>query len=658
MKKFKLLSILLISGMFLLPSTIVKADSKNNASEDDLIRLVEKYNDKEIILEDGIILSLGEKLELPKEEGFKIDNTSVVEVKNGEIVTKNVGSTFITQEVDNKVYILEFAVTENNLTMTARNSNARKTVNRNYYKVFIDPGHGGYDNGAVQNGFLEDEINLKISKKIEKILSDKGIEVKMSRYNDTYLSLSERTTMANKEKSDVFVSIHQNSAGSSSAKGIETFYYQPRLDSKELATDIQSNLINSTKATNRGVKTQNFAVIRTAEMSSSLVECGFISNVSEGTKLNSDSYQNTVANAIANGIIEYLKENVTLQGSTSKPEAVINEGIVTTNSLNVRSGAGTNYSIVGSLKLNSKVEIVSTSGSWHKIKYGNGYGYVHSDYIKISNNTNDSNHTNNVPTKEGTVVTYDLNVRSAPSYSANTLGTINVGSSVSVIENLGDWSKVKYNNSTGYVLSKYISFNGATDSSKTGTVITYDLNVRDSASYSAKVLGTIKVGSSVSVIENMGEWSKVKYNNSTGYVLSKYISLNGAVDSSKTGTVITYDLNVRDSASYNAKVLGTIKVGSSVSVIENIGEWSKIKYNNSTGYVLSKYVSFNGATDSSKTGTVITYDLNVRDSASYSAKVLGTIKVGSSVSIIENIGEWSKIKYNNSTGYVLSKYIK
>ena len=133
MKKFKLLSILLISGMFLLPSTIVKADSKNNASEDDLIRLVEKYNDKEIILEDGIILSLGEKLELPKEEGFKIDNTSVVEVKNGEIVTKNVGSTFITQEVDNKVYILEFAVTENNLTMTARNSNARKTVNRNYY---------------------------------------------------------------------------------------------------------------------------------------------------------------------------------------------------------------------------------------------------------------------------------------------------------------------------------------------------------------------------------------------------------------------------------------------------------------------------------------------------------------------------------------------
>ena len=526
MKKFKLLSILLISGMFLLPSTIVKADSRNNASEDDLIRLVEKYNDKEVILEDGIVLSLGEKLELPKEEGFKIDNTSVVEVKNGEIVTKNVGSTFITQEVDNKVYILEFAVTENNLTMTARNSNARKTVDRNYYKVFIDPGHGGYDNGAVQNGFYEDVINLKISKKIEKILSDKGIEVKMSRYNDTYLSLSERTAMANREKSDVFVSIHQNSASSSSAKGIETFHYQPRLDSKELATDIQNSLINNTNATNRGVKTQNFAVIKTAEMSSSLVECGFISNVSEGTKLNSDSYQNTIANAIANGIIEYLKENVTLQGSPSKPETVINEGIVTTNSLNVRSGAGTNYSIVGSLKLNSKVEIVSTLGNWHKIKYGNGYGYVHSDYIKISNNTNDSNNsndTNNVPTKEGTVVTYDLNVRSAPSYSANTLGAIKVGSSVSVIENLGEWSKVKYNNSTGYVLSKYVSLNGAVDSSKTGTVITYDLNVRDSASYSAKVLGTIKVGSSVSVIENMGEWSKIKYNNSTGYVLSKYI---------------------------------------------------------------------------------------------------------------------------------------
>ena len=270
--KLKILSLLILSGILITPSHIAKAEGIYNVSESDLIKLLEKYKDEEIVLEDGLVLTVGQAINLPIDEGWTIYNENVAEIVDGELVGKSVGSTFVSKQTEDTVYILEVCITEEGISTASYARSNVKNVDRDYYKVFIDPGHGGVDNGAVQNGVLEDEINLQISKKIEAKLKAKGVEVKMSRYDDTYLSLTDRTYMANKEGSDVFVSIHQNSATNSSAKGIETYYYSTRQDSKELATDIQNDLIQATNATDRGVKTANYAVIKTASMSSSLVE--------------------------------------------------------------------------------------------------------------------------------------------------------------------------------------------------------------------------------------------------------------------------------------------------------------------------------------------------------------------------------------------------
>ena len=464
--KLKVLSLLILSGMLITPTQLAKAEEIYDVSESDLIKLLEKYKNEEVVMENGLVLSLGDAVNLPVTEGWTVYNENVAEVVNGELVAKSVGSTFVSQQTDDVVYILEVCITEDNISTASYARSGIKEVNRDYYKVFIDPGHGGYDNGAVKNGVYEDEINLQISKKIEAKLKAKGVQVKMSRYDDTYLSLTQRTNMANNEGSDVFVSIHQNSAENSSAKGIETYYYSSRSDSRGLANDVQSDIIDTTGSYNRGVKTANYAVIRNAQMSSNLVECGFISNPTEAKNLTSSSYQDKVAEGIVNGIMDYLNDNVILNNNSGNNNAGNNNGssnntikanaIVKVNgSLNVRSGAGTSYSVVGSLKNGANVEIVETVGNWYKIRYGSGYGYVSKDYITLKSRSI----AENTSAKKGTVVTFALKVRESDNFDSNVIGTIAMGEKISVLKEQNEWGKISYNGTDGYILNEYIDFN-------------------------------------------------------------------------------------------------------------------------------------------------------------------------------------------------------
>ena len=630
--KLKILSLLILSGILITPSHIAKAEGIYNVSESDLIKLLEKYKDEEIVLEDGLVLTVGQAINLPIDEGWTIYNENVAEIVDGELVGKSVGSTFVSQQTEDTVYILEVCITEEGISTASYARSNVKNVDRDYYKVFIDPGHGGVDNGAVQNGVLEDEINLQISKKIEAKLKAKGVEVKMSRYDDTYLSLTDRTYMANKEGSDVFVSIHQNSATNSSAKGIETYYYSTRQDSKELATDIQNDLIQATNATDRGVKTANYAVIKTASMSSSLVECGFISNPTEAQNLSSSSYQDKVAEGIVNGIMDYLNNNVILNNSgTQKPgdstttETVQTGTVKVSNSLNVRSGAGTNYSVLGSLSNGAKVEIVGTSGSWYKIKYGSGYGYVSKDYVTVSSSSNNSssnsgssnsgssNNTITTPSTSitGTIKVNDtLNVRSGAGTSYSVIGSLKNGATVEIVETSGSWYKIKYGSGYGYVSKDYVTVSSSNNNSSsnnttttpststTGTIKVNDtLNVRSGAGTSYSVIGSLKNGATIEIVETVNSWYKIKFNNGYGYVSKDYVVLqNRSIAENvamKEGTVVTVALKVRESNNFESDIIGTIAMGEKISVLEDNGEWSKISYKQSNGYILNEYVDFN-----------------------------------------------------------------
>ncbi|PAD34309.1 N-acetylmuramoyl-L-alanine amidase [Terribacillus saccharophilus] len=173
------------------------------------------------------------------------------------------------------------------------------------HRIVIDPGHGGKDPGAIGNDTMEKWVALTISEKLQRRLLANGYDVKMTRSEDVFIPLPERATLSNNWKADLFVSVHANSATSSSAKGLESYYYGASSSGKQLASSIQTALVSNTNNENRGTHSADFYVLRHTSMPAVLVETGFISNPADAVLLNDAGYQDKVATSIAEGIKEY-----------------------------------------------------------------------------------------------------------------------------------------------------------------------------------------------------------------------------------------------------------------------------------------------------------------------------------------------------------------
>lgn len=190
------------------------------------------------------------------------------------------------------------------------NPNNNRRVSNGRALVVIDPGHGGKDVGAVGiSGIQEKNIVLSISQEVARILEQQGIQVRMTRDSDYFISLEGRTVMANRLNADLFVSIHANSAGAGKPQvsGYETYYFTP--NSKALADTIHRNIIRRVDVRDRGVRQARFYVLRTSQMPSVLLETGFVTGIEDAAKLTNPTFQRQMAEAIAAGIIEYIKTN-------------------------------------------------------------------------------------------------------------------------------------------------------------------------------------------------------------------------------------------------------------------------------------------------------------------------------------------------------------
>ena len=191
--------------------------------------------------------------------------------------------------------------------------------------IFLDPGHGGSDSGAVENGVREKDLTLSVYNKVSSRLASLGYIVLTSRNTDKDVGLVSRADQANKSNADMFLSIHFNAGGRGASYGIETYYYKPeagytpainkenhnnpeRIEkSRKLANKIQQNLLYKTGAYDRGVRRASFAVLRETSIPSILVELGFIDNQEEVNKIKTNEYQEKLADGIVDGIVEYYK---------------------------------------------------------------------------------------------------------------------------------------------------------------------------------------------------------------------------------------------------------------------------------------------------------------------------------------------------------------
>ena len=174
-------------------------------------------------------------------------------------------------------------------------------------KLFLDPGHGGSDPGAVGNGIQEKDINLTLAKKIRDILAAEfdDLAIKMSRTGDSFPSLSDRTNDANSWGANYFLSIHVNSGG---GDGFESYVYtNTTAKTKDAQSDIHSEIMKEITGTrDRGMKSANFAVLRNSNMSAILTEHIFIDNTENAAKLKDDSFLNKLARGHVNGLEKAL----------------------------------------------------------------------------------------------------------------------------------------------------------------------------------------------------------------------------------------------------------------------------------------------------------------------------------------------------------------
>ena len=184
-------------------------------------------------------------------------------------------------------------------------------VKQNKFLVIVDPGHGGPDPGAIGiGGIRETDVVLEVSKIVKKLLSEKGVKVRLTRKNEVDLDLFPRVSLANRTDADIFVSIHANASRGKrkDINGLETFYYRG-WKGRLLAKRIQKHILRvSPGSPDRGVKQGRFYVIKNTRMPAVLVEIGFLTGRLDSRRLEKAAHRRRIAYAIAKGILEYLSK--------------------------------------------------------------------------------------------------------------------------------------------------------------------------------------------------------------------------------------------------------------------------------------------------------------------------------------------------------------
>ncbi len=204
-----------------------------------------------------------------------------------------------------------------------------------FFKVVIDPGHGGRDFGAISPwGTQEKDLVLAVSKLVQRRFQQYGIEVIMTRSSDVFIPLEGRSYIANDKEADLFVSIHANASTSDSLQGFEVYYLSAAADSEagafgrggnsmgeaiywdmrnsenrresaRMANFITDSVEKSVEISNRRIKAAGFQVLKRTECPAVLVEMGYLTNVEDEEKLKSPLYQDKLARAIVDGVLNY-----------------------------------------------------------------------------------------------------------------------------------------------------------------------------------------------------------------------------------------------------------------------------------------------------------------------------------------------------------------
>ena len=302
-----------------------------------------------------------------------------------------------------------------------------------------------------------------------------------------------------------------------------------------------------------------------------------------------------------------------------------------------------------------------------------------------------------------------LNLRQSPNRSAKVLGTIPQYALIPVYEQSGTWCRTVYNGMTGYVMASYLTFPGQpaatpapvaenAPAAQYARVTTQkgSLNLRQSPSSSAKVLGTIPQYETIPILERGTAWCRTSYGGAAGYVMTRFLTFPGSAAPALSPAPVPTaspaqpdgvsarvttpggSLNLRQSPSSSAKVLRTIPQNDMVAVLERGAEWCRTAYEGVSGYVMTRYLSFGGAPAAAEPRPAASGEsdltplpapiaarimstsgsLNLRDGCSTDARVLLEMPKYDMLLVTAVGGVWCAVEYEGHSGFCMTKYLE
>ncbi|MBE7147275.1 peptidase M24 [Bacillus sp. SRB_28] len=404
----------------------------------------------------------------------------------------------------------------------------------------------------------------------------------------------------------------------------------PTLDSVQAAPEQKAATQTvQASASNSSSYTVNASVLHVRAGSSTSHDV--ISRVYNGQSLNVIGEENGWFKINHNGQTGYVSgEFVSKNGA--KPNNNVSTGgnnKVTADVLRVRTAPNTSSSVSGRVYEGQTLNVIGEENGWVKINHNGQTGYVSSQFVSgassntgsTSNNNNSNNEATVQPASGNyTVNVSSLRVRTGPSTSHPTVGSVKQGQVVQVVGEVQDWFKINYAGQTAYLSKDYVTKGGSNENvnqgnnqeqNNNGTIQTggtyvvnaTSLRVRTGPAAYHSVIGGVLNGTTLNVVGSENGWFKVNYQGKTGYVSSEFVKfVKGGTATPEQpkqpeqGAIGDYyinasALNVRSGEGTNYRIIGALPQGQKVQVISENSGWSKINYNGQTGYIGTRYLS-------------------------------------------------------------------
>lgn len=274
-----------------------------------------------------------------------------------------------------------------------------------------------------------------------------------------------------------------------------------------------------------------------------------------------------------------------------------------------------------------------------------------------------------------------VNVRSWPSYDAEILLSLSVGTTVQVTGTSGSWHTVWVNGMVGYINKNFVIMqNSGGTTGTSATVRSGPLNLRETPSMQAGVIMQLATGTRVEVASQSGAWTQVVTSRAIGWVVSSYLSFDGGSGSSGSGkqpvntpdanatirTVNGGNLNLREWGGSGASILGSYANNSRVQVIAAGTSWSRVRAGNQYGYMATQYLQMDGGSSGGGSSSGSGYDayvsnssgkLNLRAQPNENAAILGQYSSGTAVKVLGVGTEWLRVRVGGVEGYMVTRYV-